>query len=52
MELAQLLRGAGRAEDAICHFEALLELNPNDNQGVRDILLGCYLRMPRSSPTV
>lgn len=43
MELAQLLLTAGRADDAIRHFEALLELNPNDNQGVRDILLGCYL---------
>lgn len=42
-ELAQLLCGAGRAEDAIRHFEALLELRPNDNQGVRDILLGRYL---------
>ena len=28
---------------AIGHFEALLDLNPNDNQGVGDILLGCYL---------
>jgi lipopolysaccharide biosynthesis regulator YciM len=43
MDLAQLLLSTGRTQDAIRHFEALLELNPNDNQGVRDILLGCYL---------
>ncbi len=43
VQLAQLLLTNGRADDATRHFEALLELNPNDNQGVRDILLGCYL---------
>ena len=43
MDLAQLLLSTGRTEEAIRHFEALLELNPNDNQGVRDVLLGCYL---------
>ena len=43
LQLAELLRGAGREEEAIGHYEGLLELNPNDNQGVRDILLGCYL---------
>ncbi len=42
MDLAQLLLETGRTEDAIRHFEALLDLNPNDNQGVRDVLLGCY----------
>jgi tetratricopeptide (TPR) repeat protein len=42
-ELADLLLAEGRAREAIQHFEALLELNPNDNQGVRDVLLGCYL---------
>jgi tetratricopeptide (TPR) repeat protein len=41
--LAELLRQAGRLSEAIGHFEALLELNPNDNQGNRDPLLGCYL---------
>lgn len=43
MELAQLLLTADRTDEAMHHFEALLEFNPNDNQGVRDILLGCYL---------
>jgi tetratricopeptide (TPR) repeat protein len=42
-QLADLLLDAGRVCEAIGHFEALLDLNPNDNQGVRDILLGCYL---------
>ena len=42
-ELADLLRDAGRIEEAIAHYEAMLELNPNDNQGIRDLLLACYL---------
>ena len=42
-ELADLLLDDGRISEAVPHFEALLELNPNDNQGVRDALLGCYL---------
>jgi tetratricopeptide (TPR) repeat protein len=42
-DLGHLLMSAGRLEEAIRHFEGLLELNPNDNQGVRDFLLGCYL---------
>lgn len=42
-DLGHLLMSAGCLEEAIRHFEGLLELNPNDNQGVRDFLLGCYL---------
>lgn len=41
--LAELLRLAGRLPEAIAHYEAMLELNPNDNPGNRDPLLGCYL---------
>ncbi|MBW2085573.1 MAG: hypothetical protein JRI54_06055 [Deltaproteobacteria bacterium] len=41
--LAEELREAERLEEAIAHYKAMLELNPNDNQGVRDILIGCYL---------
>jgi tetratricopeptide (TPR) repeat protein len=33
---------ADRHSEAIYHMEALLELNPNDNQGVRDFLFGAY----------
>jgi len=32
---------------AINIFEEMLALNPNDNQGIRDILLGCYLATKR-----
>jgi tetratricopeptide (TPR) repeat protein len=42
-ELAALHRSEGHTRKAIDHYEALLELNPNDNQGVRYPLVGCYL---------
>ena len=38
-----MLHDAGRIDDAITHYEALLELNPNDNQGLRYFLLAHYL---------
>jgi tetratricopeptide (TPR) repeat protein len=34
-------------EEAIEIFEEMLDLNPNDNQGVRDWLVGCYLARKR-----
>jgi tetratricopeptide (TPR) repeat protein len=40
--LADVLRDEGRLDEAIAHYAALLDLNPNDNQGLRDVLLGCY----------
>lgn len=42
--LAECLWRLGKEEEAVKHYEALLELNPNDNQGIRDMLLGCYLK--------
>ena len=42
--LAECLRQLGKEEEAIKHYEALLELNSNDNQGIRDLLLACYLK--------
>ena len=42
-ELADLLHDAGRTDDAIAHYEAMLDLNPNDNQGIRELLLAFYL---------
>lgn len=42
-QLAGELRGAGLNADAIHSYEKMLALNPNDNQGVRDPLLGLYL---------
>ena len=44
-QLAGLLRGAGLNVDAVSCYEKILALNPNDNQGVRDPLLGLYLSM-------
>lgn len=41
--LADLLGEMGSFQDAISHYAAMLELNPNDNQGVRYPLLGAYL---------
>jgi len=41
--LGDLLTNADRLEDAIAVYERMLELNPNDNQGVRNRLLGLYL---------
>jgi tetratricopeptide (TPR) repeat protein len=42
-QLAGLLRGEELYPDAIRHYETMLALNPDDNQGVRDPLLGLYL---------
>jgi tetratricopeptide (TPR) repeat protein len=42
-QLATLLRGVGLNLDAAKHYERMLTLNPNDNQGVREPLLGIYL---------
>jgi tetratricopeptide (TPR) repeat protein len=41
--LAECCRGEGINLDAIKTYEKMLRLNPNDNQGVRDPLLGLYL---------
>lgn len=47
MRALELLAGAYRTQgitlDAIKVYEKMLRLNPNDNQGVRDPLLGLYL---------
>jgi tetratricopeptide (TPR) repeat protein len=45
--LAELLAKAGRIPEAIEHLEAMLELNPGDNQGLRYVLLGHYLVLGR-----
>jgi tetratricopeptide (TPR) repeat protein len=42
-EIAALLEETGRTAEAIEHWEAMLELNPNDNQGIRTRLLRVYL---------
>jgi tetratricopeptide (TPR) repeat protein len=42
--LAQALRNVGREDEAVAHYRALLELNPDDNQGVRYLLLVTLLQ--------
>jgi tetratricopeptide (TPR) repeat protein len=43
--LADCLRHMNRFHDAISIYEEMIRLNPNDNQGVRDQLLLCLLRI-------
>ena len=45
--LAQSLEALGRVDEAIDHYRELLRLNPNDNQGVRDLLLPALLGADR-----
>jgi tetratricopeptide (TPR) repeat protein len=45
--LALCLRAAGRLEEAIAEFVAMLKLNPHDNQGVRYSLLPWWLGLGR-----
>lgn len=51
MQLRHALAGrmwqTGRRDEAIAHFQEMLRLNPNDNQGVRDMLAGWYLEERR-----
>jgi tetratricopeptide (TPR) repeat protein len=37
--LAESLAAAGQVDEGIAHYQELLRLNPNDNQGVRYVLL-------------
>jgi len=41
--MAQALYEMERTEEAITHYQEMLRLNPNDNQGVRENLLACLL---------
>lgn len=40
---AEMCAEMGNLDEAIKHYEQLLVLNPNDNQGIRDLLLTPYL---------
>lgn len=46
--LATALWGMGRHDEAIDHYQGLLELNPNDNQGVRYTLALALLQEGRN----
>ncbi|NUM52118.1 MAG: hypothetical protein HUU46_00595 [Candidatus Hydrogenedentes bacterium] len=43
-DLVYVLTELDRIDEAIVECESMLELNPNDNQGMREVLLGLYLR--------
>ncbi len=45
--VARSLEDLGRLDEAIDHFRAMLALNPNDNQGVREELMVCLLKTKR-----
>jgi tetratricopeptide (TPR) repeat protein len=47
LALAQTLRELGHEEEALDHYRALLRLNPNDNQGVRYLVLPALLEQRR-----
>lgn len=43
LDLAEILHETGALVEAIAECEGMMELNPNDNLGVRDLLRGYYL---------
>jgi tetratricopeptide (TPR) repeat protein len=45
--LAECLWAFGRQEEAVAHFRDLLRLNPNDNQGIRDLLMPRLIELGR-----
>jgi len=45
--LAQVLWEIGQWEEAVEHYWDLLRLNPNDNQGIRDLLMPCLIELGR-----
>lgn len=49
MGLAHCLQEMERTDEAIGHYQELLRLNPNDNQGVRDVLLPLLLVTGRNT---
>ena len=46
--LAQTLEHAGRYDEAIAHYQDMLRLNPNDNQGIRYLLLRALIASDRN----
>ncbi|MDI6764492.1 MAG: tetratricopeptide repeat protein [Thermodesulfobacteriota bacterium] len=45
--LAECCWASGRHEEAIQHYKDMLRLNPNDNQGIRDLLMPRLIEMGR-----
>lgn len=48
-ELALALRKDGDRDEAIDHYQAMLRLNPNDNQGIRYLLMDVLLELGREA---
>lgn len=46
--LAQTLWDKGLRDEAVTHYRDMLCLNPNDNQGIRYLLLDCFLILGRN----
>lgn len=44
---ANSLRESGNLEEAVEHYKDILRLNPEDNQGIRDILMPCLIVLNR-----
>jgi tetratricopeptide (TPR) repeat protein len=47
--LAQMLWDKGLRDEAVTHYRDMLRLNPNDNQGIRYLLLDCLLILGRDA---
>jgi tetratricopeptide (TPR) repeat protein len=45
--LAECLWASGKHDEAIEHYKEMLRLNPNDNQGIRDLLMPRLIEMER-----
>jgi tetratricopeptide (TPR) repeat protein len=45
LALAQTLWEFGRKQEAVVHYRELLRLNPNDNQGVRELVVPAMLSL-------
>ncbi|MGZ6275093.1 MAG: hypothetical protein ACXWMI_03155 [Syntrophales bacterium] len=45
--LAECLRIEGKKGEAVEHYWDMLRLNPNDNQGIRDLLMPCLIEFGR-----
>ena len=47
--LAQVLWALGRRDESVAHYQEMLRLNPNDNQGVRYNLAACLIETGRDA---
>jgi len=45
--LARCLWESGKRDEALAHYRDMLRLNPNDNQGLRYVLVSCLLDLGR-----